>query len=87
MFTIKTFVLKLTDIYLKYGTNISIWYSHKYSWHANVNEHCFNIHFEKRHTFDIETLIIWNDLILFLQMVHAKLLIDLISCKYDLLIK
>ena len=35
----------------------------------------------------IETLIIWNDLILVLQMIPAKLLINLISYKYDLILK
>ena len=35
----------------------------------------------------IETLTLWNDLILVLQMVPAKLLIDLIPCKYDLILK
>ena len=35
----------------------------------------------------IETLILWNDLILVLQMVPTTLLIDFISCKYDLIVE
>ena len=35
----------------------------------------------------LEALILWNDLILVLQMVPTILLIDFISCKYDLIVE
>ena len=66
---------------IKYGTNISIWYTYNYSWYAiHVNEHCYTLNGTKNITLSsldnlfhnfIETLT-WNDIIIVLWMKKLK---------------